>query len=179
MEITSLKCNNCGANLEINPKIKFFTCTFCKSSLTIKKSGNVIFTEVLGGIKKDTETLIDNSEEMLVEKKIARLDREWEIEQKQFGVYLDDNFLNNPDEVNLSMVGSYVLLGIGWLIFISILGFIHNNGGVKAIMFIVGSLVVLFMGFSFFFEKERKENFLVARREYNEKRKILLSQSKK
>ncbi len=70
--------------MEINPNIKFFTCTFCKSSLTIKKSGNVMFTEVLGEIKKDTETLIDNSEEILIEKKIARLDREWMIESQQY-----------------------------------------------------------------------------------------------
>ena len=76
MEITSLKCNHCGTNLKIDPKVKFFNCTFCGSSLTIKKSGNVMFTEVLDEIKDNTETLIDNSEIILLEKEIARLDRE-------------------------------------------------------------------------------------------------------
>ena len=75
MEITSLKCNHCGANLQIDPKVKFFNCTFCGSSLTIKKSGNVMFTEVLEEIKEDTEIIKDNSEVMLLEKEVARLDR--------------------------------------------------------------------------------------------------------
>jgi len=71
MEITSLKCNNCSADLEINPKIKFFNCSSCGSSLTIKQSGNAVYTEVLEDIKDNTETLIDQSELILIEKEIC------------------------------------------------------------------------------------------------------------
>jgi len=57
MKISTLKCNNCGADLKITtPEVKYFSCSFCGSSLTIKKSGNVIFTEVLDEIKENTES---------------------------------------------------------------------------------------------------------------------------
>ena len=59
MEIKKLKCNKCGTDLMINPQIKHFVCTSCGSSLTIKISGNVIYTEV---VKKNSKNYIDNSQ---------------------------------------------------------------------------------------------------------------------
>ncbi|MEM8907668.1 MAG: hypothetical protein AAGD05_07460 [Bacteroidota bacterium] len=84
MEITHLACNNCGADLEIPKKIKFFTCSYCGSSLTIKKSGHAVYTEILSDINANTKRIINHSTLLLIEKKIARLDREWSMKKKHF-----------------------------------------------------------------------------------------------
>ena len=86
MEIINLRCNNCGADLEINEHVKFFRCAYCNSSLTIKKSGNAVYTEVLEAIKTNTENLVKGSQQMLLEKEIARLDREWMIEKEKYKI---------------------------------------------------------------------------------------------
>ncbi len=80
MEIISLKCNSCSSDLQVNEKTKFFNCSFCGSSLALKKSGNAIFTEVLDEIKENTDAILDTSDKLLLEKQIARLDRDWEKE---------------------------------------------------------------------------------------------------
>ena len=77
METLNLKCNNCGAGIQVPPKAKFLTCAFCKSSLTIKRTGSAIYTEVLGEIKDNTDQLIQYSEVMVIEQEIERLDRDW------------------------------------------------------------------------------------------------------
>ena len=87
MEIKSLKCNHCSADLQINPKIKFFNCNFCGSSLTIKNSGGAIYTEVIGEIKENTDSILDNSNTMLLEQQLERVDREWLLEREQYMVH--------------------------------------------------------------------------------------------
>ncbi len=180
MEITTLKFNNCGASLDIKPKIKFFICTFCKSSLTINKSGNIMFTEVLDEIKKDTETIIDNTDEMLVEKKIARLDRDWDVERENFRFTGDDGVVYYPDpNVIPSNVFNYIFLIVGWLIFMIIISTVENTEGLAPLFIFIGTLVFILMGVSFHFDKMKKERYLIAKQEYDQKRKSLLSELKK
>lgn len=79
-----------------------------------------MFTEVLDDIKKDTETLIDNSEEMLIEKKIARIDREWMIESQQYQLKGNKSSTYHPESSNgiIEGVGGVfaIVFGIVWVI---------------------------------------------------------------
>ncbi len=84
MKIISLKCNSCGSDLKVNEDTKFFNCSFCGSSLALEKSGNAVFTKVLKEIKGDTKAILKTSEKLLVEKQIARLDREWKRETEDY-----------------------------------------------------------------------------------------------
>lgn len=182
MEITSLNCNNCGANLEIKPNIKFFTCTFCKSALAIKKSGNVMFTEVLDEIKKDTETLIENSEEMLLEKKIARLDREWLANREQYSIRGKDGVVMYPSETSSSSLGVYIPLFIFWIIFIFFLSFFASksrNGMEGSLIFgmmVFVTFIIIMIGYSSQSVEEKRKKYLTAKNEYEKKRKILLAE---
>lgn len=100
MKISSLKCNHCGANLDINPNIKFFNCNHCGSSLMIKKSADVIYTEVLDEIKENTETLKENSSDLLIEQKIERLDRDWLRIREKYKVRNGKRGYIYPDDPN-------------------------------------------------------------------------------
>ncbi|MFK7973018.1 MAG: hypothetical protein AB8F95_21790 [Bacteroidia bacterium] len=91
MQILSLRCNNCGANLEIAPKIKFVTCTFCNSSLAIKHTNNAAFTEVLDEIKDNTGAILRNTELIRVgqqlerlEQQLERLEQNWKSKRETF-----------------------------------------------------------------------------------------------
>ncbi len=100
--------------------------------MTIKKSGNVMFTEVLDEIKENTETLIDNSEQMLIEKRIARLDRDWENQKSKYKIYGKNGVSSLPDEKNniLGIMGFIVtvMFIIFWLSSInSMQNDIHSN----------------------------------------------------
>jgi len=138
-----------------------------------------MFTEVLEDIKKDTEALIDNSEEMLIEKKIARLDRDWLVEREQFQLKREDGVVYYPTRNESSNFGNNIILYVGWLIFIAILSSIEQGGGLKLFMLVFGTIVFIFLGFSFYFDKEKGERYIVAKEKYDEKRKILLSQLEK
>jgi len=91
----------------------------CKSSLGIKRSGNAVFTEVLSEIKEDTNQIIDISENILVEKQIARLDRDWEKTKASFTTYRDGN-PSLPEDSSSSSAASFLssLVGLGILIFL-------------------------------------------------------------
>ena len=166
MEILSLKCNNCGANLEVNPKITYFNCSFCKSSLAIKKTGNVIFTEVLGEIKENTDL-------MLVEKKIARLDREWMIKQKDFSLKGNDGNFYHPEE---SSKDSEILGGVLGVIF----GFVWIIGALSMGapgFFPIFGLVFIGTGiYSMVTKIEKRESYEKAKKDYENNRNNLLSQ---
>ena len=71
-----------------------------------------MFTEVLDEIKDNTETLIDNTEEMLIEKRIARLDRDWENQKSRYKIYDKNGVGALPDERNkiLGIMGLVVAI---------------------------------------------------------------------
>lgn len=111
MEIISLKCNNCAADLAVNSKTTYLTCTSCGSSLAIKRSANTAYTEVLEDVRSNTEILIDQSEQILIEKKIARLDRDWELERERYRIK-DKDGGHFPDEEGGSIIIQIILGGI-------------------------------------------------------------------
>ena len=172
MEIISLKCNNCGANLEVNPKVKFFNCTFCKNSLTIKKTGNVMFTEALDEIKDDTETLINYSKVILFEKEVDRMDREWLIERQKYEAY-DKDRERSARKTN-SENGSWGWNSLGMVIILGVIG-----GEIIAIIALVvvylfRILIIVKSGPS---SKERK--YATARNRYEQARRKLIAKINK
>ena len=177
MEITSLKCNNCSANLDINPKIKFFTCTFCGSSLTIKKTGNVMFTEVLEEIKDDTETLINHSEVMLVEKEIDRLDREWLMEREQYkihgkhGSHLPDDSKSEGGQQLISIIGGVFF----FVIFVFIMAQASSMGAGTPVFFFA-LIFIVFMGAIIMANSNKKSEYQTAKKKYEEHRSKLIAE---
>lgn len=177
MEITSLKCNHCGANLQIKPEIKFFNCSFCGSSLTIKKSGNTIFTEVLGEIKEDTEIIKDNSEVILLEKEIARLDREWLLEREQYKINGGNGIVYYPDENSSHNIYTPVIVIVVMIIGLGMFFSIRTSHMKPPILaFIFPFILLIIFTFQVVLQNGKKEKYNFAKQNYTNKRQDLLKQ---
>ncbi|MEZ5385059.1 MAG: hypothetical protein R3F13_06040 [Prosthecobacter sp.] len=81
METLSVRCNHCGAPLEVGEKTRFVTCQFCNSSLEVKRTDNSVFTEEVARIAENTDRMAESLEVIKLQNEIEQLDREWGIEQ--------------------------------------------------------------------------------------------------
>ncbi len=81
METLSVRCNHCGAPLEVAEQTRFVTCQFCQSSLEVKRTGNSIFTEEVAKIAENTGRMAGSLAVIELQNEIEKLDREWGIEQ--------------------------------------------------------------------------------------------------
>ena len=132
--IHPLKCNNCGANLNVNTSIKYFRCASCGSSLELREEGNIYYTHILEEIKSDVLDIKDHTQGILIEQQILRLDRDWEAISPQLSktseaeanltaffvmaivllAIVGNSLLNNyPEWSNIILVsGVFILIGI-------------------------------------------------------------------
>jgi hypothetical protein len=118
MEIQSLKCNHCSADLKVNPQIKFFNCNFCGSSLTIKNSGGTVYTEVIGEIKANTDNLVMQSNTILLEQELERLDREWLLEREQYMISGKNGSKSLPSQGSVPvLIVVIIIILVMWLVF--------------------------------------------------------------
>lgn len=175
MEIISLKCNNCGANLQINKKTVYLQCTSCGSSLAVKKSINTVFTEVLEELNLNTNKLVDQSNIVLIEKEIERLDREWMIEREKYRISTKDgNHL--PDESESNNLLQYIVFITSFLFFGGIMVFLLSDAPAEFKPFILGGLLIFIVGvfISFVSVSNKTSDYKQAKTLYLEKRQSLL-----
>lgn len=178
MEITSLKCNHCAADIEINPKIKFFNCNFCGSSLTIKNTGSAVYTEVIGEIKSNTDDILDNSNTILLEKELERVDREWLMEREPFMIQRNGNSIEPTSGSSTAITfGVIVFLIFGILFLFSITS--SNIGGrhqPPIIPILLGILIPIVILISTATRNSNKYHaYAKAKDIYDEKRNDILS----
>lgn len=81
MELLSVRCNHCGAPLEVGRDTRYVTCQFCHSPLEVKRTESAIFTEEVAKIAKNTEQMAGSLEVIELQNDIERLDREWMASQ--------------------------------------------------------------------------------------------------
>lgn len=82
METLSVRCNHCGAPLQVAENTRFVTCQFCHSSLEVKRTESSLFTEEVARIAENTGKMAESLEVIQVQNEIERLDREHPHEQK-------------------------------------------------------------------------------------------------
>ncbi|WP_395743471.1 hypothetical protein [Prosthecobacter sp.] len=80
METLSVRCNHCGAPLQVADKTRFVTCQFCHSSLEVKRTENSIFTEEVAKIAENTGKMAGSLEIITLQNELERLDREMGVE---------------------------------------------------------------------------------------------------
>ena len=81
METLSVRCNHCGAPLQVAENTRFVTCQFCQSSLEVKRTDSSVFTEEVAKIAENTGRMAESLEVIMIQNEIEQLDREWGIEQ--------------------------------------------------------------------------------------------------
>jgi DNA-directed RNA polymerase subunit RPC12/RpoP len=77
MEMISVRCNHCGAPLEVGDQTRFVTCQFCHSQLEVKRTDSTVFTEEIREIAQTTKRMTGQLEVIELQNEIERLDREW------------------------------------------------------------------------------------------------------
>ncbi|MEO1628497.1 MAG: hypothetical protein AAFV25_25340, partial [Bacteroidota bacterium] len=163
--------------LQVKAGTKFLNCSFCGSSLAIKQTGHAIYTEVLDQLKDDTSTLVNQNERMLVEKEIARLDREWMIEREKYKIHGKDGVETYPEgkggEVFSGVIG-LILFGIVASFMLS--GVSGMPGGMEDMFVIFIAIAGIVLVGSIISNTSKASGYSKAKSDYEQQRQELLSE---
>ncbi len=114
MRVVTLRCNECGAPLEVPRKVRFFTCSYCDAPLAIKEEGGAKFTELAAHtaqIAKDVQELKKRSE-------LEELDRSWERERERYMHVSKRGTRSVPEKGTAIFVGVFAcFFGAAWMAF--------------------------------------------------------------
>ncbi len=136
METLSVRCNHCGAPLQIGKGTRFVTCQFCQRHLEVKRTDSSVFTEEVAKIAENTGRMAESLEVIELQNEIERLDREWA--QKEVGYIVHGK--NGPVRPSSSMFGMafaifFACVCFGMAIFMSnIAGSIHGGFSVMGLV---------------------------------------------
>ncbi len=79
MELKAVACGNCGAPLQVPDAVRFLSCNHCGSSLEIKHTDSVTYSEKIAQIDERTERIEQKLEVLELESELDRLDRSWQV----------------------------------------------------------------------------------------------------
>jgi hypothetical protein len=86
MELTAVRCNHCGAPLQVGADTRFVTCKFCNTELAVKRTDNAAFTEAVAELAAKTDAMAGNLKVIELQNELERLDREWDLSREKFYV---------------------------------------------------------------------------------------------
>ncbi|MFC7337963.1 hypothetical protein ACFQY0_12295 [Haloferula chungangensis] len=78
VKVTKVACQSCGANLSLDESIRFVTCGYCSAQLEIVHDRSTIHSKILNEVIKRQDAVEQELRILRLEKKIQRLESEWE-----------------------------------------------------------------------------------------------------
>ena len=134
---TTVTCNHCGAPLDIQPATRFVTCAHCGSRLEIHRTGNALYTEVLGAIDQRTKEIAEDVDVIRRQNEVERLDREWQLRREELLVRTKNGGAHKPTVAG-GVIGAVIAVafGIFWMT-------ITSQQGAPAFLPIIGGVVIL------------------------------------
>ena len=176
MELIKLNCNNCSAQIETSLQIKYFNCSSCGSSLTIKEAGNSVYTEVVieenqkeeekVGLGAQRKEIFEKIDLLLIESKIARFDRDWKEEQENHKI-LRGVMYRLPEDPNTH--GNFILIMV-----IICIGVVRCFYFPDRSTFLLVGLVFLLITFYLFYDYSKFKVYQEVENSYLAKRTNLL-----
>jgi hypothetical protein len=79
----SVRCNNCGAPLQIPEAARFVTCQHCKADLQVEQNADVVYTKVIEKLAQHIVETQSQLERIEAQQSLDRLDREWESKRRE------------------------------------------------------------------------------------------------
>lgn len=76
MDTFSVRCNHCGAPLQIGADTRFVTCQFCQCQLEVRRTDSAVFTEEVARIAENTGKMAGNLKVIELQNEIEQLDRD-------------------------------------------------------------------------------------------------------
>lgn len=160
MTVDTIACNQCGAPLSIPGAAQFVTCNHCGASLAVRRSESVTYTEVVAKLVENTSRLAKEVAHLRYQSELARIDREWEVERRQ---YLIEQKNGPPKEPNRdqALLQGFVIVIIGVVLAAFVAG---NGGGGGAVL--VGGFALVFGVVSAMMGAQKAADFERARLAY-------------
>ncbi len=146
LKVISIKCANCGGNLEITPDMEQFACGYCGASQVVQKQGGTISLKLVGDAIKQVQVGTDKTAAELA---IKRLSGEMESVSQQ--VNHNDLLKRQSTSENRKMFLMFWGAIFVFNIFVSgTVGgaFGEEFGGlVFAFFLITGTVIIIYFGF--------------------------------
>ena len=118
--LISLRCDHCGAPIDVKAKAKFVTCGFCHASLAIHHTGSSYSTEMLEDLKQTTDALVKDVAQIKHNAALDRLDEQWERRRlKLLGTNKEGHQITQPPNqaAMIIMPGCVIVFGLFWTLF--------------------------------------------------------------
>jgi DNA-directed RNA polymerase subunit RPC12/RpoP len=172
MELLSVRCNHCGAPLQIPADARFVTCTYCQSELTVQRNEGTICTEVLQRIEQKTDRMADNLDVIRIQGDIELLDREWQMKRETMLIRDRRGKLVEPGGTS-PLAGCAIAIFAAPLFMVMAVGsvFSKNNDAAPFLVLIVIAAVVVSVA-----KKKKSSPYKTALAEYEQRRAVLMQQ---
>lgn len=110
--LISLRCDHCGAPIDVKAKAKFVTCGFCHASLAIHHTGSSYSTELLEDLKQTTDALVKDVAQIKHNAALDRLDEQWERRRlKLLGTNKHGHQITQPpNQATMIIVSGFVIV---------------------------------------------------------------------
>ena len=139
VKVTKVACQSCGANLNIDESIRFVTCGYCSASLEIVHDPSAVYSKLLEDVVKRQDAVEDELNILRIERKIQRLEKEWENFRQNVCSKEKDGNLTEPNKAGPVFFGICALV-IGLFILIA-------SGSNQEWIGVLLGLGVLFLGY--------------------------------
>lgn len=172
MELISVRCNHCGAPLQIPAEARFVTCMYCKSELTVQRNEGAISTEVLQRIEQKTDRMADNLGVLRLQGELELLDREWQMKRETMLVRDRRGKLVEPGGSS-KLAGCAIAFLMAPIIMLASIGsaFSSNNSVAPVLIFalVIGVMINIA-------RRKKRSPYKLALAEYEQRRAGLLEQ---
>ena len=109
----SVRCQHCGAPLQISDTLRFVTCAYCHTELEIVRDASTIHTEILSKIEASTDAMAGRLEVIEIQNELARLDHDWETWRDRNLDRMKDGSLYEPGPPMHPGTGFRISMAIG------------------------------------------------------------------
>jgi DNA-directed RNA polymerase subunit RPC12/RpoP len=169
MKIMTLRCNECGAPLDVPDAARYITCKHCNSQLSVQRTASTVFTEKLEQISAKTDAMAENLDIIRIQNDIALLDNEWAAEREQYLVSGKNGTKHEPGAG--SVIGGIIAacFGVFWTIMAS-------SMGAPSFFPLFGLVIIGLAVYGIFSGSEKAAKLKVRRAEYESRRAELQSE---
>lgn len=165
----SVRCQNCGAPLQIQESLRYITCAHCGSELEIVRDDSTVHTEVIKAIAGELETMRTKVKVLELQAEIDRLDHQWETDRVPLMITTDKS---GTKVVPTNERGAAVILGGSFVgLFLFVIGF--SSSKTSGFPIAIGTLIIIVGVLSGINIMNKAKAFFAAQDQYEKRRQEL------
>lgn len=99
----TVRCQSCGAPLQISDGIRFITCNYCKAELELVRDTSATHTRLLETLQVDTRQMRGSLRILEIQNELERLDRDWEAWRQENLTRSQSGEYSEPDRFTAAL----------------------------------------------------------------------------